>query len=413
MIIVFFLLFAISFLANIDICKASLVLGITYPTLSLFPFTPIFDLYTILTLILLLMFINRSNNGEYYVEDKFPFTFPFVICAISYAVSYIIQDGNFSFNVFFRQFSSLIVTYIIWRTYRPSDEYNHFFLNTILIYVSLMAVVGVYEAFSNIHPIYEFFRTINIELPVAGDNSHRTGFNRTQSLAIYADTYGLMLIACLASIILMYMKNYLSNFVFILFLFVIMFEVLTTNSRTAYAASIISLSILFLNMYSIRRVLSFIIFLIGFYVAFEGVIADVIELMINHENSGGSTLEMRLGQWDMTLYVVQNNLFWGIGETATNCMIDEYHDDGLFGAESIIFKTVMVRGFFGLFSLLLLWYFMIRYILINRCYPILLLFISVIFCMILTLCYSIREVYILSFLIPLVEIYKKSYLSEN
>ena len=67
---------------------------------------------------------------------------------------------------------------------------------------------------------------------------------------------------------------------------------------------------------------------------------------------GGSSSEMREGQWEIAFYYLMNDFWVGNGFTFTSLLLSQ-DEAGLFGAEGMWLPIIMDRGIIGVISILL------------------------------------------------------------
>lgn len=66
---------------------------------------------------------------------------------------------------------------------------------------------------------------------------------------------------------------------------------------------------------------------------------------------GGSSSDMREGQWEIAFYYLTNDFWVGNGITFTNSLLNQ-DEEGLFGAEGMWIPIIMDRGMIGVISVL-------------------------------------------------------------
>ena len=82
------------------------------------------------------------------------------------------------------------------------------------------------------------------------------------------------------------------------------------------------------------------------------MIDEIIESMIYHEDSGGSSFAMRELQFRTAFAEFMKSPFYGQGFGACNIAVTKF--SALYGAESCIFFILIDRGLIGLFSFIII-----------------------------------------------------------
>lgn len=404
MIIIYILFALLLYLCYKSPIKAAMIMAICYPSFVLLPFPPL-GFYNTVTILLFIFLAIKKNNINRKVGDK-AIWFPLIICITSCVITFLTKEA-FSLNNFLKLLSYYCIILILCFKFRPSKKNIQTFIVILIAYAVLLTLVGAFEAFSTTHPYVDYLTSLKVEIPEAVDNSFRTGYNRTQSLTIWCEAYGVILCMLATSFaILAYQKIININYKYIILLLLMLFGIISTNSRTMFVGFLISCgSFLPLFIKNTKAIFSVIIF-VGISLYFFGNALDsIIGSIQNHEDSGGSTIEARIGQFEMTLFCISNSPLLGLGQSEAVRMIEFNKTNGLLGAESVIFITLLQRGFLGLFSIFLLWFNLGKIIYDKKKILYFMLF-SFIFCKISTLCTTINEAYILAFLIPLYKMYQ-------
>lgn len=412
MIFVYFVFLLLLYLCIKEPLKATIILAIAYPTLILLPIGN-YNIELLCTYFLLFNFVFTQgiDLGNEYIIPK-SIAYISILSIISYTISFFVNLGaGFKVGTFLSLYIQFILCYILYKTYIPTYENNKFFISFLGVYLLSCCIVGAIESSSNIHPFRDFLMSIGKELPLAGDNSVRTGFNRTQSLTIWCEAYGVLLTMGLFSVQFLNTRNFIkSNATYLLICVLAIFGVLTTNSRTLFLAAVLVHLFYFVDIRKYTAKFFLFVIVMGVVILlYSDVVVSVYEGIINHEDSGGSTLEMRDVQFDLVLFIIRDDMLFGIGSNVSNQAILNYADDGLHGAESCIFTTSLSRGIVGLVILFVLWGSIVIELLKTKRFVFIFMMAGFILAKIGTLCSTIEEYYILFYIIPLIRITESTY----
>ena len=236
-----------------------------------------------------------------------------------------------------------------------------YYIKCVKWYLVIIVLYSFYEEIVQYNPVMQYcaqnpdlFGWTTSRIDGESMNTMRFGMRRSQSL------FGSE--AAFAAVIIYYFfvirkyqsdNNNLIERNVILFLTIsIPFCVLFTGTRSAMLAFVIA-CVGLLSLKRIRR--NWYYYAIALVVAFfmSSYLGSVIDSIINSSNSeiGGSTEEMREGQWEIALYYLAKNPICGNGVGFTASLIAE-DEQGLFGAEGMWLTAMMDRGIVGVVSIL-------------------------------------------------------------
>lgn len=342
---------------------------------------PLFDLFTltfvkcsIVVAFFTLMMHNRSKNLLNVSGHKKYFR-PILIFSLLMLPSYMLsQFSEGQFRGLYLYFSYYFIEQflpgvIILFAIRDEGDYM-FYLKCIAWSVVAMGVFGCFEFLTDSNPMLDWIRTIRIvtsetnQLIEYTDES-RYGFTRrVQSTAwhpiAYGDCLSMYVILFLTPIVKAYIdKKYvrISNKLYLVILLALI-NIVLTASRTPWLATAISLAIIqiyhFKNFFKRHFVFKASLTLVAIPVLYL-----LIEMAVSYfstSDAHGSTVEMRLEQFDFILKSIGGALYVGFGPAS----IDSFYKTGNFaealGFESIIFVFLFYYGLFGIIGLCILYY---------------------------------------------------------
>lgn len=335
--------------------------------------------------------------------QNFYFLVPYTVALVSFICSALFGPYAHPSNLISAVTGYLLVL-CVWILFPATAKATKLFYKVMMAYLIICCVVGAIEAVTGISPFAELLLDKGTIADLGGDNSERTGFNRTRSLTIWCETYGTMISAFLVCVYIYAYRGIVKmNRSLILLGIVVFFSVFTTNSRSMLLTLVISMmGAAPLVLKSKQSITVFICIGIGIVTIGGPIIYNVIDSIIHHEDAGGSSLEMRFEQFASVMIVTAEHLPFGNGMGSQTEMLEQYGEVfELNGFESIVFTTIVQRGLFGLFSVFLLWIYALMYAWKYCEKWLIFLVLGFMFSKIMTLTPSLNEEYILLLLIPM------------
>ncbi len=385
----FFIVIIIYFLYNKKYQESVLFSLVTFPTLSLFSFGD----YSMLSVImLLLMFIIfRTYSWERF--RSFPLAFPFALCFASYMLTFFFKTP-FRIGQLINIFTIFLMPILTWIVYEPESKGAQSFRKIFYIYMTILACYGIWEGFSGYNPIIESWNAENlITTPEQREDYVRFGIYRAQSLTIWCSVFGT---SCAIAFVfflnrLMDKKNKMQLFN-IVFLILCIVGVFVCGTRTVFiAACIMSLSIAKYFKHA-KWIVYSALSVLGVYYSFQDFFDQIIDSVINHEDTEGSSMALREIQFSAAYVFFQDAPILGNGLGYTIRAIEK--STTLYGAESILFTLMIERGMFGIVSTAFLWIYSVVY-LIRKGHPFLaFIVVGLSFAKVMSLIPSISEMYI-------------------
>ena len=367
MLLVYIVFVALLILCFVSPFKGVVVSSLCYATFSWFSFGN-YNVYFYLVIALALM-LNNVGRENIYKREKFPFTWVFLISILSYSISYI--------------------------------------LNPIGLHQGSSTLIGLIEATTGIHFFDEFRQSVGQETAEIAEHQDRTDFFRTQSLTVWSEAYGTIISFTICSLIYLFLNRTYRFSLYHAILFLLMsIGILTTNSRVIFVTFLIMCcGVLFSISKNKKMFYIFASLALLFVFIMSEVLLRISDSIINSDSTDGSSISMRLLQLDTTLKVTGKNLIFGNGLLSVSYYTDRY--PMLFGAESIVFTSILTRGIFGLLSVFLIWGHSINYVIRKGKYYFIFMIIGFMFDKIFTLTYGLDETFYLLYLIPMFRITEK------
>lgn len=395
--------------------KCLLILFIWFPTLIMFRLGKLPIIPTFTFIIFATLFVKQNYKLHLL---KYPFLFPSVICVLSYLLSFWLGEGERHLGLLGNAFSSFVLPYLLWRMYTPTSLNRTFLYKQLMIYLFILAIYGLIETVTGMNVIaqtlYEHGFIENLQ------DSMRYGLHRAQSLTIWCSAFGsacgLGLVFLLNSAFRGYLK--LNRRLYILFVCLFM-GVIASGTRTVMAMTCIALlSVLPFIRKHIRTLTPLLVILFLLLVIIDGAILnEIVDSFVHHEDAGGSSIEMRELQYEAALWFFQLNPVIGNGLGFIGEAMEA--DKKLLGGESIIFTTLIDRGFVGIISLIILVAYVLIVLAKRKMYSLCFLMIAFAFAKVMSLLPSLDEAFILLYIIPFMKQqkfnydYKNDYLSKR
>lgn len=407
MLLVYIVFVALLILCFVSPFKGVVVSSLCYATFSCFSFGN-YNVYFYLVIALALM-LNNVGRENIYKREKFPFTWVFLISILSYSISYILNPIGLhqGISTLINRLVPYALVYLLWLYYIPSRSNNKFYRNTLIIYITICCLIGLIEATTGIHFFDEFRQSVGQETAEIAEHQDRTDFFRTQSLTVWSEAYGTIISFTICSLIYLFLNRTYRFSLYHAILFLLMsIGILTTNSRVIFVTFLIMCcGVLFSISKNKKMFYIFASLALLFVFIMSEVLLRISDSIINSDSTDGSSISMRLLQLDTTLKVTGKNLIFGNGLLSVSYYTDRY--PMLFGAESIVFTSILTRGIFGLLSVFLIWGHSINYVIRKGKYYFIFMIIGFMFDKIFTLTYGLDETFYLLYLIPMFRITEK------
>ena len=351
------LLFLFFYFKNKD--KCILLMGIWFPTLYLFSIGRI----KVFSILVFIIAINLSVS-KWKKIASFPCKYAFLVCITSYIMTNTIDNHP---RLLAENLSYYIFPLILWVGYNDKCITLHrFIIRNLLIYCSIISLYGICEALTASNPILNMLRNFNVFETEQRADYFRFGLYRAQSLTIWCSCFGT--VCCFYLLLLLHVSILQKKRHFIIFnskdylimtgLFVCVFICGTRSVISMFAISTVSFIPYFYTR--TKKIIIYTIPILVLLVVFPDFFNNVYDSFVHHEQTGGSSIELREIQLEASLFYLNKSYLWGNGLGYVG--IAESMDNLLYGAESIIFKVMIDRGIVGLVSIAILWISMLIFV---------------------------------------------------
>lgn len=345
-------LFAIFFILLIrNFTKTSILIGALACWLSLFadPLGIVGNLYLTLSLVIALWGILKYHNqlGKA----------PFLWCVIPVLLSYTITMNAHGFYP--KQYLILIAQYaypcILYCILNDRERVS-LFVKYASCLLFLAAVYCFFEESVSANPIMHWCENNQGSFTWLIDRTEsRFGVKRAQSF--FADVVPFGISAAYAFILLFIFQRDTERIMqkkwrrFLLLLLPIC--VFMTGTRSVIMCFLLA-CVSLLTPATIKRyrfqLLAVVLFVALFMSSYLGEIYDSI--FVDSTELGGSSSDMREGQWDIAFFYMAQDFWVGNGINFTGNLLNKGGEAGLFGAEGMWLPIMMDRGMLGVVSVL-------------------------------------------------------------
>lgn len=182
---------------------------------------------------------------------------------------------------------------------------------------------------------------------------------RVQSMFKFAFDYGYICVAILLMHLYAWHRGLERKTPFLIALGCCLFGVVTCECRIVWVCCVLSVCTFYLWCFSLNKtIIAGILALTTFIFSYSTIevveekVDSVTDIFKENPETGGSSMEMRLGQLSMTLFYIDGHELLGLGKGYfANTRTGEGDTvEGLMGLESVVFQYLLERGFVGFVS---------------------------------------------------------------
>lgn len=354
--------FSFIFLFYKNLPYGVLLLLVCFSTLKLF----IFNQLILLDVLVLIAFLFVLGKACYRRNiTSFPFKTGFLAAFSSYVLTFLFTSTRVSMGSFLSILSAFMLSILVWSTYDNSLSLK--FKRLLFIYLGCLAVYGLYEAFTMTNPILDYLVSRNnIFIAEQADDYVRFGLYRARSLTSWCSTFGT--VCGVGFIYYLYNfldHNYTKKNAIILIMLLSLSGVFACGTRSVITMVLIMSLCCVKYIQRIRIFIAILVVVSLGYFSFQDFFDQIFVSFVDHEHAGGSSLDLRSVQFLAAYSFFQENPIFGNGIGYTYSFATE-SNSSLMGAESIIFTTMIDRGFWGIVSILFLWVSSIVFLVRNK-----------------------------------------------
>ncbi|POO85655.1 O-antigen ligase family protein [Clostridium sp. 3-3] len=316
-------------------------------------------------------FLYFIKNKKYKkAKEKFPFLFPFVLVSISLILSCFTAISGFLpefTRIIMRIGSQYIYIYILWNVIETKDDFRYIFKYVTYIFF-FASIYGIVEYFLNSNVLLDYKVILSSNTINLYDSSGLRGYRLTSCFehplgagmmfGLYSSFYFALLVRN--------NKTVVRNKVGLITALLCLPCVILTKMRTAIIFTCIMFILVILNKkLTVKIFKKILITILVFtpillYVLFQN--SELITNLFSSSTSseiGGSSLMMRLDQFDAIRIIIRQSPLFGLGETFRDVMTVNELTIAAKGYEGILFEQMSMHGYFGVFVALVLMYYSI------------------------------------------------------
>lgn len=223
-----------------------------------------------------------------------------------------------------------------------------FLIKVFVAYLGIMSVFGLFEALTGANPFIGYLSSHGLKLPEQRGEYIRFGLYRAQGFTIWCSVFGTACGLGLTYLLHLYFNGrFKGTAIHYALLSLLLIGVVACATRTIIAMTAIALVSILGYLYSnIKKFMPLICVAIVLFVFAQDVMYELIDSFINHEDAGGSSVEMRAVQYAAAYSFFEDSPIWGNGLGYVE--VAKEKSMWLLGAESIIFKLLIDRGTIGI-----------------------------------------------------------------
>ena len=321
-----------------------------YMTMYKDPFNTVGNLYLTMSLVAIIMGLQRYGISKI-VKN------PFFLCLIPVLLSY--TYTMFRTGFYPKQFVYVTSQYVfpcIFYLALNSKYKLLLFVKCLSVFAFIAILYSLFEEITSSNPIMHWCENNMSSFTWLHDRTeHRFGIKRAQSFFADVAPFGQFSIFAFILLFTMMSDNmeYMKKGWRKLCIFMLPIFVFLTGTRSIILSFVISILTL-VTFSNIKKYKHLMVILVLLLVALGGSYFSSIydSMFVDSTELGGSSSEMREGQWEIAFYYMSQN-FWcgnGIGFTHELIKADEA---GLFGAEGMWLPIMMDRGCAGVVATLM------------------------------------------------------------
>lgn len=275
-------------------------------------------------------------------------SFPFLKGYFLVFLSFLFAGFELRIGVVGSLLSMFILPLAFWLSKDKIENWISFVVNNLCVLSIPIVIIGLIELILGYNLVGLWLEANGImSFAEMSEDYMRFGMIRCHSLVAWCSTYGVLCGYTLITLLFASYYNVERNKILIYTLSLLLFiGVISTGTRSVYLAVAIGMiPLMFLYTTKIKYLICFIAICTIVYYFNQELLDKILDSFINHEDAGGSSIEMRDSQFDAAYeYFVRHPLFGnGIGYVSTAMK----ESPKLLGAESCIFIIMIDRGIFG------------------------------------------------------------------
>ncbi len=310
-----------------------------------------------------------------FFSDKLSFAdFPFKKSYSILVLSFILAGIPLKIGYIGKYTAILLLPIIVWFAKdKIRDFWKYLYIN-LIIFASIITSIGLIELVLGYNPVALWLDFQNImTFREVGETYVRYDMYRCRSITAWCSTYG---VACAFMLICFLFCSYYRRFdykqrLFIIPLLICLFVgIISSGTRSVYICLfLLFLPLLFKYITNFKYIVLVVIAVCLAYNEYAFLFDSIIDSIVNHEDAGGSSVELRMRQYSIAYRIFMKHPIFGGGIDAIASAMKSNPD--LLGAESCIFIILVDRGLFGIWAYVYFNYEMVYFLFTKTKYKIL------------------------------------------
>ena len=267
-------------------------------------------------------------------------------------------------------FEDVILVWICWQVIETKSDFN-FLFKTLTFFIFISCIYGLFEFCIKSNPISAYEATLNHDPSKVIDFSYSSEERGYRINSFFEHSIGAGMSWALYSgfVFYLFVKKKL-DIEIILFPLITAFMCIICLMLTKMRSPIICFAISLLACIDFKSkrfyflVACFIIGLLIILLFFGNDVQNVLLALFNQSNAeqiGGSSLDMRLDQFDAAFSLMNGNPIFGLGPSFSEAISSDLIKR-LLGGESVWLNVITQQGLFGIFAYLILVFYCVIYI---------------------------------------------------
>lgn len=312
------------------------------------------NIYTFISGFAILLFPFKMGKVKE-IQSRFPFLLSCLCLIISLILSNYFATTKHYFSVI-RDCIPCLSLFCFWKILNKDPKsITQYSLKCILIFGGLISFYALFETITKTNPYINFVNNLNLYSNDYLVTEIRYGFKRSQSIFSMHTTNGG--ISLILFTILLYAKQH-SIICFsrlkTLIIYLLVVTIFLTGSRAAIIGCIISL-FMFTSKVTLRGNKLFMILFCFLLLSplLYNYLNTIYLSLIDTQNVAGSNTDMRTTQFELALFFLNKNFWFGNGLAYTWEHVLYYYEE-LLGAESLWIPIMIDQGIIGVISHIIL-----------------------------------------------------------
>lgn len=367
------------------------------------------NVFTYISLIaLVLYFFNNSLLSTLQWRNT-PTFIPLLIAIVSILLSNFWGYSSHTLIAFSVIASNIVLLLIMYATYKKHPQtVTSAALRTSLIYGFVIGSYALFETVTRSNPYIDMVNALGSYTDINFIEEIRYGLKRSQSIFSMHTTSGAVCIVLFSFLLVAKKMKYLNSRFATITIALLFFACIATGSRSVIFGIMVCLFMFFKGKYMMPKYwIPIIMILLFSTILFGSYIDSIVSSFINTENTGGSNVDMREQQLEISLYYWERS-FWvgnGLFYTFEHAL---KQTNELLGAESLWFPIMIDQGALGMLAYISFFVASIFYCIKKRCVRVCYFVLGMLACNTLSSLPKINVLYSIFYVVIMVDMIKRS-----